>query len=630
MDHLLWIIVISPFMGALILALFGSLMPKKLAGTIGCASIAVSLAGIAVMASSFFRGDSSAVISSPAYQWISIGDLHVDMVLRLDALSVVMTLTIAFVALLIHLYSSQSMFDEENYNRFFAFMNLFVGFMFTLILAGNLLLLYLGWEGVGLCSYLLIGFYYKHKKNGYAARKAFIITRIGDTAMIIGIFLIYRYYGTLDIQMILKATPSLLADSSTVLTLIALLLLGGAIGKSAQLPLQTWLPDAMAGPTPVSALIHAATMVIAGVYLIARMNPIFIASPTAQYVTAVIGTITLLYAGITALVQRDIKRVLAYSTMSQIGYMFLALGLGAWGAAIFHFVTHAFFKSLLFLTAGVVIDALHHEQDMFKMGGLKKQLPVAYWTFLAGAASLSALPLITAGFYSKDAIVWASRASMLGGTWFWIAAIVGSLITVGYSFRVVFLVFHGEEHLHIEKSPGALMNFSLITLSILAIISGFANMPHILGGFNPFDRLTESVLPALRISEYWESPSREITYMTISGLTALFGVFLTYLYFRQRKWSEAIAESPVVSSLHRFFASGWGFDILYDRVIVQPFKMITELNRGDIIDSFYEGMGKVTQYAHIGLSKLQTGRMRDYAIGLLVGAILITVISLIR
>ena len=312
-----------------------------------------------------------------------------------------MILVITFVGFLIHLYSVEYMREDEGYSRFFAYMDLFVGSMLTLVLADNLLLLYLGWEGVGLCSYLLIGFWYKDPENGRAGRKAFIVTRIGDVALAAGIFLLYTHFRTLQIQELMQQVSIQWTTGSVLATAAALLFLGGALGKSAQVPLQTWLPDAMAGPTPVSALIHAATMVTAGVYLIARMNVLFSLSPLAMSAVAVIGAVTLLLAGCSALVQRDIKRVLAYSTISQIGYMFLALGVGAWSAAIFHFMVHAFFKALLFLGAGVVIAALGHERDMFRMGGLRRQLPFVFWTFLAGAASLSSIPLVTGRFLQQ-------------------------------------------------------------------------------------------------------------------------------------------------------------------------------------------------------------------------------------
>ena len=629
MGLLLWLIVILPLLGSLILAVFEASLPKKIAGTIGCASVGISWVMAEIAARSFLQHGRTD-IDSTLYPWIGIDGLHVGMSLHLDALSLVMMVTITFVAFLIHLYSFQSMYEEDGYSRFFSYMNLFVGSMLILVLAGNLLLLYLGWEGVGLCSYLLIGFWYREINNVKAANKAFIITRIGDTAMIIGLFLAFRLFGTLDIPTILAAAPALVPSTGVAITAIAFLLLGGAIGKSAQIPLQTWLPDAMAGPTPVSALIHAATMVVAGVYLIARMHPIFAASPVAQFTVAVIGAVTLLYAGICALVQRDIKRVLAYSTMSQIGYMFLALGVGAWTGAIFHFVTHAFFKSLLFLSAGVVIDALHDEHDIFKMGGLKQRLPAAYWTFLIGAASLSAIPLVTAGFYSKDAIVWATWSSPLSSTWFWLAAVVGSLVTAAYSFRVVFLVFYGEQKTEVTKLPGSLMKFSISVLAIFAVIAGFISVPKILGNFDPLGRLMASVLPPMTIAATRSFAASESMILLISALGSLFGVYLAYLYFKQHRWSQAVQQSAIGRNLHRFFSVGWGFDWLYDRVFVRPFKAIAFGNRSDFIDKFFEGLAAIARYGNAGLSSIQTGRVRDYAVGLLVGSIIVAAIVFLR
>ena len=362
------------------------------------------------------------VISPPAghayteflWTWISVAGFQPHIGFYLDALSLVMILVVTFVGFWIHLYSAEFMMHDEGYSRFFAYMNLFVASMLTLLLADNLLLLYLGWEGVGLCSYLLIGFWYRDPANGLAARKAFIVTRVGDTAMLLGLFLLFTSLGTMQIQDLMHRASEQWAVGSTLAVAAALLLLGGAVGKSAQLPLQVWLPDAMAGPTPTSALIHAATMVTAGVYLIARTHVLFALAPVAQLTVAAVGAATLVLAGCSALTQHDIKRVLAYSTVSQIGYMFLALGVGAWSAAIFHFVTHAFFKALLFLGAGVIIEALHDEHSIFRMGGLRKELPVAFWTFLIGGCSLAGLPFITAGFYSKDLIIWEAWSAAQG------------------------------------------------------------------------------------------------------------------------------------------------------------------------------------------------------------------------
>ena len=372
MLRLLWLIPALPFAGFLALALAGRSLPRKWAAFAGVGSVGLS-ALLAVIVAAEFIGSpppGNAYVQT-LWTWMSVGGFRPEIAFRLDALSLTMVVVVAFVGFLIHLYSSEFMAGEEGYSRFFAYMNLFVGSMLTLVLADNLLLLYLGWEGVGLCSYLLIGFWYKEPYNGYAARKAFVVTRVGDTAFGIGLFLLFNGLGTLRIQELMLRAVQQWGSGSGMATAAAALLLGGALGKSAQLPLQTWLPDAMAGPTPVSALIHAATMVTAGVYLIARTNILFALAPHVQTAVAVIGAATLLIAGFSALAQRDIKRVLAYSTISQIGYMFLALGVGAWSAAIFHFMTHAFFKALLFLAAGSVILSLDHEHDMFRMGGLR-------------------------------------------------------------------------------------------------------------------------------------------------------------------------------------------------------------------------------------------------------------------
>ncbi len=450
----------------------------------------------------------------------------------LDALSLVMILIVTIVGLVIHLYSTEYMIEDEGYSRFFAYMNLFVGSMLLLVLADNLLLLYLGWEGVGLCSYLLIGFWYSDPTNGRAARKAFIVTRVGDTAMALGLFLLFTNLGTLNIQELMTLAPKQWSVGSETAVLAAALLLGGALGKSAQLPFQVWLPDAMAGPTPVSALIHAATMVTAGVYLIARTHVLFELAPVVQSVIAVLGAATLLVAGLSAMAQKDIKRVLAYSTISQLGYMFLALGVGAWSAAIFHLMTHAFFKALLFLGAGAVILAQHHEQDMFKMGGLKNKLPAVFWTFLIGSASLSALPLVTAGFYSKDLILWKAWSSGSGSMALWAAGLFGAFITSIYTFRMVFLTFFGELKTPVSHKPGAKMLAPLIILAVLSIIGGFVELPETLGNQPLFSNFLRTVFSEKAI----EPVVGEGMLQIIASIVSLSGIFIAYLFFV--RWSS--------------------------------------------------------------------------------------------
>src|ERR1035437_2614432 len=437
MKVLLALIPILPLLGFLVLSIFGGKMPRRWvaltgAGMVGIAALLMIILGLMFLISPPPGG----AVSVTLWEWMNTGGLTVFITFRLDVLSLVFIFVITFIGFLIHLYSVEFMAGDEGYARFFAYMNLFISSMLILVLADNLLLLYLGWEGVGLCSYLLIGFWYREPENGYAARKAFIITRIGDTAMIIGIFILFLNFGTVNINELMQQASAKWVPGSSIAVLTAALLLGGALGKSAQLPLQTWLPDAMAGPSPVSAPIHAATMVTAGVYLIARTHVLFSLAPVVQAAIAIIGALTLLIAGFSALAQHDLKRILADSTISQIGYMFLALGVGAWSAAVFHFMIHAFFKALLFLGAGIVILVLDEEHDIFKMGGLRKKIPVVFYTFLIGSASLSALPIVTAGFYSKDQILWYSFSSQSGSTMLWLVGIIGALLTALYSFRM--------------------------------------------------------------------------------------------------------------------------------------------------------------------------------------------------
>src|SRR6266571_4522905 len=423
MLDLVWLIPALPLVGFLVLALFGPRLSRRAVALVGAGVILASAAVSWLVAGSFIDSPPpGASYTQDLWTWMDVAGFRPRMALYLDPLSLVMMLVVTSVGFLIHWYSTEFMAGDEGYSRFFAYMNIFVASMLVLILGDNLLLLYLGWEGVGLSSYLLIGFWYTDPANGRAARKAFYVTRVGDTAMSVRLVLLFTQFGTLQIQDLMRKAHDQwgMVPPGGIATAAGLLLLGGACGKSAQLPLQVWLPDAMAGPTPTSALIHAATMVTAGVYLIARTHVLFTLAPPVQFAVAIIGAATMLLAAFSALAQRDMKRVLAYSTISQIGYMFLALGLGAWSAALFHLMTHAFFKALLFLAAGAVIESLHHEHDIFKMGGLKDKMPVVFYTFLAGAAALAALPLISAGFYSKDQVLWYAWSAGNGNALLWI------------------------------------------------------------------------------------------------------------------------------------------------------------------------------------------------------------------
>src|SRR5690606_2587661 len=427
MLDMLWLVPLLPLAGSAILMVTRGELSARTVAVIGAGSVGLSAVAALLVASGFLASDGDTVRSGIA-TWIASDRLVLRFGLHLDALSLVMILVITLVGFLIHLYSTAYMAGDEGFSRFFAYMNLFTAAMLVLVLADNLLLLYLGWEGVGLCSCLLIGYWYRDPANGYAARKAFVVTRVGDTAMAIGLFLLFVELGTLDIAPLMERAQAAWPVGAPMATLAAALLLGGAVGKSAQLPLQTWLPDAMAGPTPVSALIHAATMVTAGVYLIARTHALLELAPAVQLAVAIIGAATLLLAAFSALTQRDFKRILAYSTISQIGYMFLALGVGAWSAAMFHFMTHAFFKALLFLAAGAVMMRVNDEHDIFRMGGLKRELPVVFITFLTGATSLAALLLLRSGVYTEDMLLWYAGAGEKASRLLCATCLLGALV----------------------------------------------------------------------------------------------------------------------------------------------------------------------------------------------------------
>jgi NADH-quinone oxidoreductase subunit L len=523
------LIPLLPFLGFLVNASVGRRLSKAVSGGLASAVMlaAFAVAVAQVMALAGLPADGRE-ISQTVFTWIQSGDFTLDLTLRLDPLSALMILVITGIGSLIHIYSTAYMHEETDadYARFFSYLNLFVFFMLVLVLGANFLVMFVGWEGVGLCSYLLIGFYYVKKSAGDASKKAFIVNRIGDYAFILGTLLAFVTFGTLDFQLIAaKATPMAPEVAFGTLSLITLLMFIGATGKSAQIPLYTWLPDAMEGPTPVSALIHAATMVTAGVYMIGRNAVLFEHAPITLGIVAAVGAATALFAGTIGLVQNDIKRVLAYSTVSQLGYMFLAMGVGAFGAGVFHLYTHAFFKACLFLGSGAVIHALHGEQDIRYMGGLKKALPITYWTFLIASLAIAGVPLL-AGFFSKDEILFETFRH--GHTWLWVVGAITSLLTATYMFRLVFLTFHGERRAapaaavhgghgghghdnhhgaahptppspahagsgaasghhdhggHLHDAPPA-MAIALIVLALGSVLAGYLGVPHALGGHN--------------------------------------------------------------------------------------------------------------------------------------------------
>jgi NADH-quinone oxidoreductase subunit L len=608
-----WLIPALPFASAAVLMLFGSRLSRKAVAAVGVGSIGLSALVAILVAVSFFSsrppGNSYTQV---LWAWIDVAGFSPQIGLYIDALSLVMVLVVTCVGFLIHIYSAEFMLGDEGYSRFFAYMHLFVASMITLLLGNNLLLLFLGWEGVGLCSYLLIGFWYQDLANGLAARKAFIVTRVGDTAMTLGLLLLFTSLGTLQIQDLMHQASEQWHSGSTYAVVAAFLLLGGAVGKSAQLPLQVWLPDAMAGPTPTSALIHAATMVTAGVYLIARTHVLFSIAPLAQFAVAMVGAGTLLLAGFSALTQHDIKRVLAYSTVSQIGYMFLALGVGAWQAAMFHFVTHAFFKALLFLCAGVIINAMDEEHSIFKMGGLRKELPVAFWTFLIGGCSLAGLPFITAGFFSKDLIIWRTWSAEGGHPGFWIAGMIGALMTSLYTFRVIFRVFFGPLGKPVTKRPGYAMTVPLMVLAFLALVGGYLKEP-VLG-------LLHSALP--QTIESRAGGLTEAGSGTVAAFVFLIGLYFAYLFhLRNRGLADAMVANSLGHTLQQWWFADWGFDWIYDKVFVQPFIWAAEINKSDFVDAFYSGVAWLTELFYLGLSRTETGRVRWYAAAMGAGSV---------
>ena len=627
MPALLALVPALPFAGFVVLFVSAGSLPRRWIAGVGVGSVGISTVLALIVGTGFLAAPKP--YTEVVWRWIAIGGFDPDIGFYLDALSVVMMLVVTFVSFVIHLYSAEFMGDDEGYSRFFAYMNLFVASMLVLVLADNLLFLYLGWEGVGLCSYLLIGFWYRDPENGFAARKAFVVTRVGDAAMSLGLFLLFTHLGTLEIQPLMQRAAASWPVGSGLAIAAAGLLLGGALGKSAQLPLQTWLPDAMAGPTPVSALIHAATMVTAGVYLIARTHVLYELAPAVQAAVAVIGALTLLLASFSALNQTDLKRILAYSTISQIGYMFLALGVGAWTAAIFHFMAHAFFKALLFLAAGVVIQRLREEHDIFRMGGLRQRLPLAFWSFLIGSAALAALPFVDAGFYSKDLILWEVWNSRPYGSWLWAAGIVGAFVTAIYIFRAVFVVFFGEVKSEPSGNTGYRIVIPLVTLSVLALTGGFVEIPAYFGGVPAFSGLLERSLPLPpSLSAAAGASSLEGVLAAIAGVVALLGVAVAFVAFvRRPDFVARLIEAPAGLALQRFWAAGWGFDWLYDRTLTRPFVSLAQLNRADIVDRVYVGIARLSEVGYRLLSLSQTGRVRWYAASVAFGSATLVILA---
>jgi NADH-quinone oxidoreductase subunit L len=618
----LWLIPLLPFAGFLVNGIFGSRLPKALVSTVALAFPLAALAVVARAAQILFSGAIALPYSENfAGSWISAGSLHIDFTFALDQLTLTMLLVITGVGFLIHLYSVGYMAHEEGYWRYFAYLNLFLFFMTVLVLAENYLLMFVGWEGVGLASYLLIGFYFDKKSAADAGRKAFVVNRIGDFGFLLGMFLLLSHFGSLSFAKIGDSLATQPALQGGILTAIALCLVVGACGKSAQIPLYIWLPDAMEGPTPVSALIHAATMVTAGVYMIARTHGIFDRSPFALMVVAIIGAATAFFAATVALVQTDIKRVLAYSTISQLGYMFLGCGVAAYSAAVFHLVTHAFFKALLFLAAGSVIHGLGGEQNLLKMGGLRKKLPITFWTMTAAVIAIAGIwPF--AGFFSKDAILYEAFQHGTGGKALWFVGLVTALLTSFYMFRLWYLAFFGESrsedpHYHPHESPWSMLT-PLVILAALSITGGWI-------GIERFGNFLSPVVGAV-IDPTLESGGKNLDYV-LSGIAvavAVLGFLLAHLfYFRKNKRAENIAAA--VPGVYSLLAHKYWIDELYSNTIVKPLTLASRyilgwLGEGAIIRGSAWLLAGITTLLGEWLRRWQSGNLRSYSAWLAAGA----------
>lgn len=637
MSQWLWLIPGAPLLGALNTVLLGGLLRREHLAIV--ATCAAAAAFLMVLLAWLGGAATSQPLQQTLYTWIAVGNWQPTIGFTLDRLALVMVSVVSGVGLLIHLYSITFMAEETDQRRYYFFLNLFLAGMLLLVLADNLLLLYLGWELVGLCSYALIGFWYREPLRASAGRKAFIVTRIGDTSLALGIFLLFSQFHELSLSALLTSATAQWEPGSQLATLAALLILGGAVGKSAQLPLQVWLPDAMAGPSPVSALIHAATLVTAGVYLIARTHPLFELAPQIQWLVAAIGALTIVYGASAALAQTDLKRVLAYSTISQIGYMFLALGCGAYALALLHLTIHAFFKALLFLSAGTVIHASGDEHNIHSLGERGGHPPLARWSFLIGAASLAGLPFITAGFYSKDAIL-AATWSAPAGPLLWIFAAFGALLTAAYIFRTYLLVFHGSGPKTSTVTLPHSMAWPLLILAFLSLVGGFVELPEGWHGPQLWSVWLENEL-GLAIF-----PPLVITYglQIISSLLPLAGIGLAFILLRREQANQRL---PMAN----FLRSGWGFDAFYHATLVRPYlalarsllHIVETLLIGGILGKITRGFlafavicrknmeygileGRITslvaalRFGHVRLSATQNGLLSRYALMISTGA----------
>lgn len=616
-----WLVPFFPLIGFLITGLFRKQLTKSLIAAVGCTTVLLSfILSIWI----FIQVKDGNTHTADYFNFISAGSFKIPFSLKIDALSALFLLIVNGVSLIIHFYSISYMKEErrEQYGRFFSYMNLFVFSMLLLVMGSNFVIMFIGWEGVGLCSYLLIGYWFKNTEFNKAADKAFIMNRIGDLGFLIALFLIFTKTGSFSFDEVFSKASSL---GTADITIITLLLFVGATGKSAQIPLYTWLPDAMAGPTPVSALIHAATMVTAGIYMIARSNALYSLAPVSLSVVAIVGLATAILAATIALKQNDIKKVLAYSTVSQLGYMFLAMGVGAYAAGVFHVMTHAFFKALLFLAAGSVIHAMGGEQDIRKMGGLKGKMKITYFTFLIACLAISSVPPFS-GFFSKDVILLHAYEH---NKILYIIAVFGSLLTAFYMFRLLFITFNGsfrgsaEQQHHVHESSSGI-TIPLILLAILSFAGGFVGIPEVFmsGG----DKITEFLSPVIPV-QHGEAVSASTEMLLMALSTVLVLAVIAYAWFRFRKFTPTEEKG-----IGKVLENKWYVDELYDKVVVKPIYKLGDFLKNiferSVIDALVNGVGRLVNYGSRQVRLLQNGQVGSYVLLMVVGMLLIFVIQL--
>jgi len=659
MFDFVWLIPVFPAVGFLINGFFGKRYDKKIVGWVACSALGLSfLTSILVFFELIGRPPADRHFEKVIFDWVVSGSFQTVIGYQIDPLSILMALVVSGVSFFIHIYSVGYMHDDPGYPRYFTYLNLFVFMMLTLVLANNFLLMFVGWEGVGLCSYLLIGFWFEKDSASNAGKKAFVVNRVGDFGFILGMFLLFTSLGkhgvwTLNFTEVFKNAH--LLEPGTV-TAITILLFVGACGKSAQIPLYVWLPDAMEGPTPVSSLIHAATMVTAGVYMVARCNVLYSMAPISMAIVAIVGVATAIYTASIGFCQNDIKKVLAYSTISQLGYMFLGVGVGAYSAGIFHLMTHAFFKGLLFLGAGSVMHALGGELDMRKMGALRKKIPITFWTFFIATLAIAGVPFLS-GFFSKDEILWQAFSSPHGYWLLWAVAAVAAGMTAFYMFRALFMTFFGESRVdahvahHIHESP-KIMTIPLMILAVLSIIGGYVGVPHVLGGANHVHEFLAPVLgggaePAKAhagislISQAWASGGEsgghsavlEIFMMAVSVVIALIGIGIAYLFYvKNPALPKLLAEKQ--KGLYKLVSNKYYVDELYEILFINSLKNLgTGLWKGFddlVIDGTVNGIAYFFGWLSSVIRRMQTGLVQNYAFSMIIGGVIIAGYYIVR